>query len=332
MRKGAITLLGKWGDIGRYRRHIYKGFAGAMDKLLELEAGTMLEAKWCDLPPIAKQSWLWGSESTYQLTWRGGRKARKYTGSFDGFIPELLDRYRTTKNKMQIAHLEKFMNTIDCVDCNGRRLNRQASAATITTASKEFERRAHVVLAGRCVIFRSIDCTSSLPTSNSVTTEAKIAEEALKEIRTRIGFLLGVGLDYLTLARTAPTLSGGESQRIRLAGQIGSALVGVLYILDEPSIGLHARDNDRLIETLTRLRDAGNTLIVVEHDEDTMRAADRIVDFGPGPGVRGGKIVGNRGRQTNWERTRRALRASTFRAKNKSRSRRRFGPSTVPKN
>ena len=103
--------------------------------------------------------------------------------------------------------------------------------------------------------------------------------------------MLGVGLDYLTLGRTAPTLSGGESQRIRLAGQIGSGLVGVLYILDEPSIGLHPRDNDRLIETLTRLRDAGNTLIVVEHDEDTMRAADMIVDFGPGPGVRGGKIV-----------------------------------------
>ena len=113
----------------------------------------------------------------------------------------------------------------------------------------------------------------------------------MKEIRARIGFLLGVGLEYLTLGRTAPTLSGGESQRIRLAGQIGSGLVGVLYILDEPSIGLHPRDNDRLIETLQRLRDAGNTLIVVEHDEDTMRASDLIVDFGPGPGVKGGKIV-----------------------------------------
>ena len=122
-------------------------------------------------------------------------------------------------------------------------------------------------------------------------TETVIAAEALKEIRQRIGFLLGVGLEYLTLARTAPTLSGGESQRIRLAGQIGSGLVGVLYILDEPSIGLHPRDNDRLIETLVRLRDSGNTLIVVEHDEDTMRAADLIIDFGPGPGVNGGRIV-----------------------------------------
>ncbi|MEO1530089.1 MAG: excinuclease ABC subunit UvrA, partial [Planctomycetota bacterium] len=291
VRKGAITLLGKWGDIGRYRRHIYKGFAGAMDKLFELDPGTMLEAKWSELPTIAQQSWLWGSESTYQLTWRGGRKARKYTGSFNGFIPELLDRYRTTKNKMQIQHLEKFMDTIDCVDCHGKRLNRQACAATITTGAKTFGDQAALSLPALCDL--SIDRLHQFFSDIQLgTTDAKIAEEALKEIRSRIGFLLGVGLDYLTLARTAPTLSGGESQRIRLAGQIGSALVGVLYILDEPSIGLHARDNDRLIETLTRLRDTGNTLIVVEHDEDTMRAADRIVDFGPGPGVRGGKIVG----------------------------------------
>ena len=118
-----------------------------------------------------------------------------------------------------------------------------------------------------------------------------IASEVLKEIRNRLGFLLNVGLDYLTLDRTAPTLSGGESQRIRLASQIGSGLVGVLYILDEPSIGLHPRDNDRLLDTLHRLRDMGNTVVVVEHDEDTMRAADHIIDFGPGPGVRGGEVV-----------------------------------------
>jgi excinuclease ABC subunit A len=121
--------------------------------------------------------------------------------------------------------------------------------------------------------------------------EKTIAVELVKEIRTRIGFLLDVGLDYLSLDRTSPTLSGGELQRIRLAGQIGSGLVGVLYVLDEPSIGLHPRDNARLIATLARLRDQGNTVLVVEHDEDTIRAADRIVDFGPGPGVRGGRIV-----------------------------------------
>ena len=118
-----------------------------------------------------------------------------------------------------------------------------------------------------------------------------IAEEALKEIRGRLGFLVNVGLEYLTLDRTAPTLSGGESQRIRLAGQIGCGLVGVLYILDEPSIGLHPRDNHKLLDTLRQLRNKGNTVVVVEHDEDTMRAADTIVDFGPGPGVRGGELV-----------------------------------------
>ncbi|MDM4016020.1 excinuclease ABC subunit UvrA [Roseiconus lacunae] len=291
IRHGAITLLGKWGDIGRYRRHIYKGFADAMDKALELEPGSMLQTKWRELSPEARKLWLWGSDSTYELTWRGGKRSRKYSGSFNGFIPELLDRYRTTNNKMQLRHLEKFMDTIDCVDCHGQRLNRQASATTITTKSKSFADRPERSLPDLCDL--SIDRLYEFFTDLELTeTDTKIAAEALKEIRTRIGFLLGVGLNYLTLSRTAPTLSGGESQRIRLAGQIGSGLVGVLYILDEPSIGLHARDNDRLIETLVRLRDAGNTLIVVEHDEDTMRASDRIIDFGPGPGVRGGKIVG----------------------------------------
>ena len=122
--------------------------------------------------------------------------------------------------------------------------------------------------------------------------EKLIATEVLKEIRGRLGFLQNVGLEYLTLDRTAPTLSGGESQRIRLAGQIGCGLVGVLYILDEPSIGLHPRDNQRLLDTLCELRDLGNTVVVVEHDEDTMRAADHLIDFGPGPGVRGGEVVG----------------------------------------
>jgi excinuclease ABC subunit A len=122
-------------------------------------------------------------------------------------------------------------------------------------------------------------------------TERYIAAEGLKEIRGRLKFLTDVGLDYLTLERTAPTLSGGESQRIRLASQIGSGLVGVLYILDEPSVGLHARDNRRLLDSLLRLRDMGNTVIVVEHDEETMRSADQIVDFGPGPGIRGGHVV-----------------------------------------
>ena len=294
IRKGAIKLLGKWGDLGRYRRHIYRGVADAIDQAMELKPGTMLEGQWQDLPDQAKQIWLWGTDDSVEFTWRAGQKSRKYSGAFDGFIPELLSRYRNTRNKMQLRQFEKYMDTMDCPDCHGRRLNPQASAVTIKTGTSQFlaeeDAKADFSLPELCEL--SIERLNSFfETIRLGDTEAVIAAEALKEIRQRIGFLLGVGLDYLTLSRTAPTLSGGESQRIRLAGQIGSGLVGVLYILDEPSIGLHPRDNDRLIETLLRLRDSGNTLIVVEHDEDTMRAADLIVDFGPGPGVKGGRIV-----------------------------------------
>ncbi|MCP4888576.1 MAG: excinuclease ABC subunit UvrA [Planctomycetaceae bacterium] len=293
VRKGAIALLGKWGDLGRYRRHVYRGVAEAMDQALELSNGAMLETNWCDLPEEARHIWLWGTEQSLSFSWRGGSRTKRYQGSFEGFIPELLDRYRTTRNKMQLRQFEKYMDSMDCPDCSGRRLNPQASAVTIRSGAKAFSKaggNADLTLPDLCEL--SID-QLAIFFSDIVLgeTEATIAAEAIKEIRQRIGFLLGVGLDYLTLARTAPTLSGGESQRIRLAGQIGSGLVGVLYILDEPSIGLHSRDNDRLIETLLRLRDSGNTLIVVEHDEDTMRAADQIVDFGPGPGVKGGQVV-----------------------------------------
>ncbi len=289
IRKGAIALLGKWGDVGRYRRHIYMGFAEAVDDALELEPGTMLDQSWDELPEQARRVWLWGADDSLDLTNVSDSKAKKYIHEFDGMIPELLDRYRTSRNKMQLRQFEKHMNTIDCPDCHGRRLNPQASAVRITSGAESFAEQSKTLpqlcdlpIEQLADFFRSIVLSPS---------DTAIATEALKEIRGRIGFLLGVGLDYLTLGRTAPTLSGGESQRIRLAGQIGSGLAGVLYILDEPSIGLHPRDNDRLIATLLRLRDGGNTLIVVEHDEDTMRASDLIVDFGPGPGVKGGHVV-----------------------------------------
>ena len=290
LRKGAITLLGKWGDIGRYRRHIYRGFADAIDEVLELEPGTMMETAWEELPEQAQRVWLWGVDDLTTFTVKLDKKTKKNIESFDGMIPELLDRYRTNRNKMQLRQFEKFMNTMNCPDCHGQRLNPQASAVRLATTAEAFVEQPDRTLPQLCELpieelaefFSAIDLEP---------TDARIATEVLKEIRGRIGFLLGVGLDYLTLGRTAPTLSGGESQRIRLAGQIGSGLSGVLYILDEPSIGLHSRDNDRLIATFTRLRDAGNTLIVVEHDEDTMRASDLIVDFGPGPGVRGGHVV-----------------------------------------
>src|SRR5438094_2398817 len=178
--------------------------------------------------------------------------------------------------------LEKYMRVVKCPACNGHRLNPQARAVKVGG-------RTLVELGGTSIgdlvpLFDRYEGELS-PVSKV------IAGELLKEIRSRLGFLLNVGLHYLTLDRAAPTLSGGEAQRIRLAGQIGSGLVGVLYVLDEPSIGLHPRDNARLLASLERLRDMGNTVVVVEHDEETMRAADHLVDFGPGPGVRGGQVV-----------------------------------------
>lgn len=290
---GAISLLGKWADMGRYRRHIYQNVASAIEEQLELTSGTMLNTPWQDLPNEVKKIWLWGIDETLSFTWRGGRSAKKYEGDFNGVIPELVDRYKTTKNKLQLRQFEKFMHTISCVDCHGQRLNPQASWVKMKSAAKTYVDDAkgpERSLPELCDL--SISALSDFFSDVVLgPTEQMIAAEALKEIRARLGFLRGVGLEYLTLARTAPTLSGGESQRIRLAGQIGSGLVGVLYILDEPSIGLHPHDNDRLINTLLKLRDAGNTLIVVEHDEDTMRASDLIVDFGPGPGIKGGRVV-----------------------------------------
>jgi excinuclease ABC subunit A len=225
----------------------------------------------------------------------------------------LLDGYRKTNNPMRRRQLEKHMRFMKCTGCQGSRLNRQAAAVTLTSTSRDYlngmgafsktttgkktgknkldqQRPATLNISQVCALdiqsawqfFESLDLTE---------TQQYIAGEALKEIRGRSGFLLRCGLNYLTLERTAPTLSGGESQRIRLAGQIGCGLVDVVYILDEPSIGLHPRDNKMLLDSLCDLRDQGNTVIVVEHDEETMEAADYIVDFGPGPGVRGGEVV-----------------------------------------
>jgi excinuclease ABC subunit A len=205
---------------------------------------------------------------------------------FGGIIPELLEKYRTSRSPLQIKQLEKYMSIICCPDCHGQRLNPQARAVTIATTSERFRDRPERSLPEVCAlaVSEAADFFGELALEGN---QALIATEVLKEVRGRLGFLKNVGLDYLTLERTAPTLSGGESQRIRLAGQIGCGLVGVLYILDEPSIGLHPRDNGQLLAMLKELRDLGNTVVVVEHDEETMRAADHIIDFGPGPGVRG---------------------------------------------
>ena len=199
---------------------------------------------------------------------------------FEGIINNLERRYRETQSDAMKREIEECMSECPCPECQGRRLKREALAVTVGESS----------IHSFCE--RPVDeALAFLDTITLSDTQAMIADQILKEIRARLGFLKSVGLQYLTLTRQAGTLSGGESQRIRLATQIGSSLMGVLYILDEPSIGLHQRDNDLLLGTLKHLRDLGNTLIVVEHDEDTMRAADYIVDIGPGAGVHGGQVV-----------------------------------------
>ncbi|HVX15818.1 MAG TPA: excinuclease ABC subunit UvrA [Pirellulales bacterium] len=289
-KEGAVELIGPWSDLGRWKRHIYDGVAETIERNHGLPSGELLDTPWNKLDPALVRLILWGTGDLHiTFTWKHGGGLHKYGGKYEGIIPELLSRYRNSKSGMQRRQLEKYMRVIGCVDCGGARLNEQARAVRLVS------RHAHFAGQGK-----SLPEVCSLAVSDAVdffgeldldATRQVIAAEVLKEIRGRLGFLTNVGLNYLTLDRTAPTLSGGESQRIRLAGQIGCGLVGVLYILDEPSIGLHPRDNDRLLETLTRLRDLGNTVVVVEHDEDTMRAADHIVDFGPGPGVRGGEVV-----------------------------------------
>jgi len=199
---------------------------------------------------------------------------------FEGIIPNLERRYRETSSEYMRAEIEECMNEVPCPDCGGRRLKREVLAVTVGGLNiAEYCEKSVVKAIG---FLHDVELTEM---------QHMIADRILKEIHNRLGFLQSVGLEYLTLSRPSGTLSGGESQRIRLATQIGSSLMGVLYILDEPSIGLHQRDNDKLLATLKRLRDLGNTLIVVEHDEDTMYAADYIVDIGPGAGVHGGEVI-----------------------------------------
>jgi excinuclease ABC subunit A len=218
-------------------------------------------------------------EQTFAYTSRGG-KTWEYRSSFEGVINNLQRRYSETSSEYVKEEIEKFMSASVCPACKGARLKPEALAVTLGGSNvAELTRMSIERLEG---FFAKLRLTQR---------QEQIAHQIVKEIRARLGFLTNVGLNYLTLSRSATTLAGGESQRIRLATQIGSALVGVLYILDEPSIGLHQRDNDRLLATLQTLRDLGNTLIVIEHDEDTMRMADVVVDIGPGAGAEGGEIL-----------------------------------------
>lgn len=292
--RGAIPLIGSFGKVGKAKKNRYRGAARVIEQKLGMTEGTLLKTPWKKLPAEAQELILYGlGDQEFASISQYGRRFVSYYGRFDGLIGELIESYRVAKNPMRKRQLEKYMHTTRCSSCNGTRLNRQARHVRIRSTSNEFANtHAETELNLPAVCGLTIEeCYDFFGELSLNETQQLIAEDALKEIRSRLGFLLQCGLGYLTLDRTAPTLSGGESQRIRLAGQIGSGLSGIVYILDEPSIGLHPRDNDLLLNSLLNLRDMGNTVVVVEHDEVTMKAADHIVDFGPGPGHRGGEIV-----------------------------------------
>ena len=240
-----------------------------------------LTEPFASLPQEAKDVILYGTKGEkLKMTYNRGTGMGVLEQPFEGIIPNLERRYRETPSDAMRKELEECMSTSPCPRCHGDRLSDMARAVTVGGLGlSEF---------CRLTVVKALNFVDSLQLEGN---QGVIAAPIVKEIRARLCFLRDVGLQYLTLSRSAGTLSGGESQRIRLATQIGSSLMGVLYILDEPSIGLHQRDNSRLLETLKHLRDLGNTLVVVEHDEDTMRAADFIVDVGPGAGIHGGEIV-----------------------------------------
>ena len=233
------------------------------------------------LPPRIVDIILYGTKGEkIKIEYNKNFGSGSFMAPFEGIINTMERRYKETQSESQKQYYEEFMSTYTCPECKGARLKKESLAVTI--CNKNIYEITCMPVSELKAFFDNIDITER---------QRFVARRILKEINERLGFLVDVGLDYLTLARSSSTLSGGEAQRIRLATQIGSGLMGVLYILDEPSIGLHQRDNERLLKTLKKLRDLGNTLIVVEHDEDTMYAADHIIDMGPGAGVHGGYVV-----------------------------------------
>ncbi len=252
-------------------------------RLLEALAKDMpfsLDVPWKKISVKSREAIINGYEYEIKMRYKGRYGTKNYTTGFEGVVPFIHRRHSETDSDYSRDKYEAYMRQIPCQICNGARLKPEVLAVTI--GQKNISEITELSIS---------ECATFLKNIKLSKREGQIAERVMKEVNARLGFLLDVGLDYLSLARPAATLSGGEAQRIRLATQIGSGLVGVLYVLDEPSIGLHQRDNRRLIETLTHLRDLGNTLIVVEHDEETIRTADWIVDIGPGAGEHGGHIV-----------------------------------------
>jgi len=269
---GAIPMWA--GAKGRYHQRVLEGVAD--------ELGFDLHTPWRELPDDVRHAVLYGTGDrriTVSYTNRFGRR-RRWDTTYEGAIPYLARRHESAETDGAREYFQEFMREVPCDACGGGRLNPIALAVKV--AGRSIHEVAELPLGELRTFFDELELGER---------DHTIADRILREIRARVSFLLDVGLDYLTLSRSAASLAGGEAQRIRLATQIGSGLVGVLYILDEPSIGLHQRDNKRLIETLVRLRDLGNTLIVVEHDEDTIRTADHIVDIGPGAGEHGGYVV-----------------------------------------
>ena len=273
--QGAIQVMG-WQSCTDKNSFTYATLVALMD-----EYDFDLETPFKDYPDRVKYAILHGTDGKkLQVHYRGQRGVGVYDVAFEGLIRNVQRRYRETSSEVMKAEYEQFMRITACEECKGQRLKKEALAVTVGDKNI-FEMTSYSVKQLKEVL-DNLELTKQ---------QKLIGDQILKEIRARVGFLNEVGLEYLSLSRGTGTLSGGEAQRIRLATQIGSGLVGVAYILDEPSIGLHQRDNDKLLGALMNLRDLGNTLIVVEHDEDTMRAADYIVDIGPGAGEHGGKVV-----------------------------------------
>ena len=273
--EGAITAMGWQSCTDKH------SFAGAILDALAKEYGFDLKTPYQDLPAEIRHMLIHGADGrVVKVHYKGQRGVGVYDVAFEGLIRSMEKRYRETASEAMKQEYEQFMRITPCKTCGGQRLKKEALAVTV--GGKNIAEVTELSIEKLKVFLDELELTPH---------QFMIGRQILKEIKARIGFLIDVGLDYLTLARATGTLSGGEAQRIRLATQIGSGLVGVAYILDEPSIGLHQRDNDKLLATLKNLRDLGNSLIVVEHDEDTMLAADYIVDIGPGAGEHGGEVV-----------------------------------------
>ena len=257
-----------------------KSYTHAILEALAREYGFSLDTPYQDLPEEVRHMFIYGSDRVVKVHYRGQRGEGVYDVQFEGLIKNVNRRYRETHSDIVKKEYEEFMHVSNCPLCKGQRLKQESLAVTVS--GKNIYEITELPIR---------DLQSFLGVMDLSEQQLKIGRQILKEIRGRVGFLVDVGLDYLSLSRATGTLSGGEAQRIRLATQIGSGLVGVAYILDEPSIGLHQKDNDKLLASLKGLRDLGNTLLVVEHDEDTMLAADCIVDIGPGAGEHGGEVV-----------------------------------------